>query len=84
MGVISYQRGEFAQAVRQIDFALRVNPHVSDAHNNLGNALKRLGQFREGLWYPTARLYRQRARNNWAPVVSEVGQALNALLTRRR
>jgi Tetratricopeptide repeat len=35
-------------------------------------------------WYPTARLYRQRARNNWAPVVSEVGQALSVLLTRQR
>jgi len=35
-------------------------------------------------WYPSARLYRQRVRNNWAPVVSEVGQALSALLTRQR
>jgi tetratricopeptide (TPR) repeat protein len=32
-------------------------------------------------WYPTARLFRQRSRNDWSAVVDEVVQALGALAT---
>jgi tetratricopeptide (TPR) repeat protein len=42
LGVICYQRGEYAEAVRQIDAALKVAPKVADAHNNRGNALRKL------------------------------------------
>jgi len=34
LGVICYQHGDYAEAVRQIDFALTINPAVSDAYNN--------------------------------------------------
>jgi len=44
LGVIHYQRGEHAEALRQIDGALKINPHVAVAHNNRGNALKDLGR----------------------------------------
>src|SRR3979490_1253314 len=42
LGVLHFQRGEFSEAVRQIDDALKINPNVADAHNNRGNALKKL------------------------------------------
>jgi protein O-GlcNAc transferase len=43
-GVIHYQRGELQEAVRRINAALAINPNLAPAHNNLGNALKDLGQ----------------------------------------
>jgi len=49
LGVICYQHGDYAEAVRQIDFALTINPAVSDAYNNRGNALKRLGRHGDAL-----------------------------------
>jgi protein O-GlcNAc transferase len=49
LGVIHYQRGEHAEALRQIDAALKVNPHVAAAHNNRGGALKDLGRLEEAL-----------------------------------
>jgi tetratricopeptide (TPR) repeat protein len=42
LGVIHFQRGEFSEAVRQIDDALKIDPNVADAHNNRANALKKL------------------------------------------
>jgi protein O-GlcNAc transferase len=49
LGVVYYQRGEYAAAVRQIDAALQIKPDVADAYNNRGNALKRLGRLEEAL-----------------------------------
>ncbi len=49
LGVIHYQRGEYQEAVRQIDTALRINPRAAVAHNNLGNALKDFGRAKEAL-----------------------------------
>jgi tetratricopeptide (TPR) repeat protein len=49
LGVISYQRGNCLEAVRQIDAALKINSRVADAHLNRGNALKRLKRFDEAL-----------------------------------
>src|SRR6266508_3233476 len=49
LGVIFYQRGNHAEAVRQIDIALKINPKVASAHNNRGNALKELKRFDEAL-----------------------------------
>jgi tetratricopeptide (TPR) repeat protein len=47
LGVLAYQRGNYSDAVRQIDTALRLNPDVADAYNNRGNALKKMGRFEE-------------------------------------
>jgi tetratricopeptide (TPR) repeat protein len=49
LGVISYQRGNCLEAVRQIDAALKINSRVADAHLNRGNALLRLKRFDEAL-----------------------------------
>jgi tetratricopeptide (TPR) repeat protein len=49
LGVISYQRGNCLEAVRQIDAALKINSRVADAHLNRGNALLRLKRFDESL-----------------------------------
>jgi tetratricopeptide (TPR) repeat protein len=49
LGVICYQRGEFAEAVHQIDAALKIAPDVADAHNNRGNALRKLQRSEQAL-----------------------------------
>jgi predicted O-linked N-acetylglucosamine transferase (SPINDLY family) len=49
IGVIHYQRGEYDQAVRRIDQALKINPNVAAAHNNRGSVLKGLGRPKEAL-----------------------------------
>ncbi len=49
LGVIFSQRGNHAEAVRQIDFALKTNPNDCLALNNRGVALKELKRFEEAL-----------------------------------
>ena len=49
LGVIHYQKGEYPEAVRRIDAALKINPNAAAAHNNRGSALKDLGQAKEAL-----------------------------------
>jgi tetratricopeptide (TPR) repeat protein len=49
LGVIFSQRGNHAEAVRQIDFALKTNPNDCLALNNRGIALKELKRFEEAL-----------------------------------
>jgi tetratricopeptide (TPR) repeat protein len=49
LGVISFQRGNCLEAVRQIDAALKINSRVADAHLNRGNALLKLKRFDEAL-----------------------------------
>ena len=49
LGVITYQRGDYAAAIAQIDLALTINADVADAHLNRGNALKKLKRFDEAL-----------------------------------
>ena len=48
LGVISYQRGNCLEAVRQIDAALKINSRVADAHLNRGNALHAAQALRRG------------------------------------
>ncbi len=49
LGVISHQRGNYAQAVQQIDAALKRNPDNVFALSNRGNALKELKRLDEAL-----------------------------------
>jgi protein O-GlcNAc transferase len=47
LGVSSLQRGNYLEAVHQIDMALNINPNAAFAHNNRGNALKGLNRLDE-------------------------------------
>ena len=49
LGVISYQRGNYAAAIEQIDAALKINAGIADAHFNRGNVLKKLRRLDEAL-----------------------------------
>jgi tetratricopeptide (TPR) repeat protein len=49
LGVISYQRADYAQALGQIDLALGINPNNSHVWNQRGLALQRLQRFEEAL-----------------------------------
>src|SRR3981189_671942 len=49
LGVIHYQKGEYREAIRRIEAALKINPNAAAAHNNRGSALKDLGQAKEAL-----------------------------------
>jgi tetratricopeptide (TPR) repeat protein len=49
LGVIVSQRGNHAEAVRQIDVALKINPKAAPAHYNRGNVLRELKRFDEAL-----------------------------------
>ena len=49
LGVIYYQRGNHADAVRQIDVALKINPEAAFAHGSRGNALRELKRLDEAL-----------------------------------
>src|SRR6516164_6571551 len=49
LGVIFCQRGNHAEAVGQIDVALKINPKAAPAHNNRGIALQELKRFDEAL-----------------------------------
>src|SRR5262245_16173969 len=44
LGVIESQRGNHAQAVRQIGDALKINPTIAAAFNNYGLALSEVGR----------------------------------------
>ena len=45
LGVIHHQRGDYREAVRQIDAAIRVNPTIAATYRSRGNALQKLRQF---------------------------------------
>ena len=49
LGVIYFQRGNHAEAVRQIDVALKINPKAAVAHNNRGVTLQELKRLDEAL-----------------------------------
>ena len=49
LGVIAHQKGDHAEAVRQIDAALALNPKSAAAHSNRGSALKALKRFADAL-----------------------------------
>lgn len=47
LGLIEFQRGNFAESARQILLAIARKPSVASFYCNLGNSLKRLGQKHE-------------------------------------
>src|SRR5262249_39836196 len=49
LGVVYHQRGKHAEAVRQIDVALQINPKDASAFNNRGIALRELRRLDEAL-----------------------------------
>ncbi len=49
LGVIAYQRGNYADAIEQIDAALKINAHIADAHFNRGNVFKKMKRLEEAL-----------------------------------
>src|SRR6516164_1044108 len=49
LGVICYQRGAHAEAIRYIDAALKINPNFASAYNNRGNVLGELMLFDKAL-----------------------------------
>lgn len=44
LGAIFLQKGDAAGAIRQIGLAMQINPEISTAHLNLGNAQRVMGQ----------------------------------------
>jgi tetratricopeptide (TPR) repeat protein len=49
LGIIQYQRGNYADSIHQIGLALETNPNHADAHGNRGNALQELKRIDEAL-----------------------------------
>ena len=49
LGIMHYQRGNHANAIRYIDLALDTNPKTAAAHSNRGNALLALKRLDEAL-----------------------------------
>src|SRR5689334_19715529 len=49
LGVVHHQRGKHAEAVAQIDAALRLDPTSAAAHSNRGSSLEALGRLDEAL-----------------------------------
>jgi predicted O-linked N-acetylglucosamine transferase (SPINDLY family) len=49
LGIIAFQRRDYAEAVRLIDIVVKHNPKFDAAHNNRGNALKEMKRFDEAL-----------------------------------
>jgi predicted O-linked N-acetylglucosamine transferase (SPINDLY family) len=74
LGVVAHQRGEHEDAVTQIKQAIRIKPRVAAYHNNLGEALRALGQ----LAAATA-AYREalRLRADFAEAHNNLGLALH-------
>ena len=49
LGMVAYQRGEFAEAAERIGRAIRVSPLTAPFHNNLGLVLQALGRAEESI-----------------------------------
>ena len=50
MGLIAYQRGQYALARQLISHAIKVNPHQPVFHFNLARVMQELKQLRESIW----------------------------------
>jgi predicted O-linked N-acetylglucosamine transferase (SPINDLY family) len=49
LGITHYQRGNYEEAIHEIDLALKANPKEASAHSNRGNALQALKRLDEAL-----------------------------------
>lgn len=77
-----------AALAQNLDLVIAVDTSTAHLAGALGKPLWLLNRFdtdwRWGLgrsdnaWYPTARVFRQRAMNDWTPVIAEVVEALKA------
>jgi len=77
-----------AAAIAQLDLVIAVDTAVAHLAGALGKPVWLLLSyspdwrwFRDGgertPWYPSMRLFRQTERNQWAPVIARVAEALN-------
>jgi tetratricopeptide (TPR) repeat protein len=84
---------ESAALIEQLDLIISVDTAVAHLAGAMGKAvwtlLRHIPDWRWMLhrsdtpWYPTMRLFRQRAADDWPGVIEEVGQALAALVESR-
>ena len=75
LGVIHFQRGDYAAAAAQIRQAIGLRRDVAAYHVNLGHALKRLG---EKLAAAAAYAEALRLKPDWAEIWCELGKLLYA------
>lgn len=90
--LVSY--GDTAAAIQQLDLIICVDTSVAHLAGALGCPTWILVQSppewrwmldrADSPWYPSARLFRQRERRQWAPVIQEVAQALAAFAGEHR
>lgn len=73
LGLIEFQRGNFAAAVELIASAVRIRPQVPEFHVNLGNALKRCERVEEAI---TAYRVALRLRPGFAEAAANLGLLL--------
>jgi tetratricopeptide (TPR) repeat protein len=89
--------GDFADtaaAVTALDLVITVDTSVAHLAGALGKPVwillshvpdwRWLLERRDSPWYPTARLFRQPARGDWAPAIAEVAAALDRLRMARQ
>lgn len=87
LGDLFQDYADTAWAIRQLDLIITVDTSVAHLAGAMGKPvwilLPKVPDWRwlldthESPWYPSARLFRQRAEDNWTEVISEVGLALD-------
>lgn len=88
LGALLADYAETAAAVRELDLVITVDTSVAHLAGTLGTPVWLLLPFApdwrwliaraDSPWYPSARLFRQKARSDWPGVVAEAAKALTA------